>query len=228
VRNLVHVYLEWSARDRILYTKSELQKLHRNFSHPSTQNLLALLKRAKADELDATTRAVLSDIDNDYSTCQRFSSKPLRLKTTLLSGEEFSFGNELSMDLMFINGKVVLQVIDFATRFNTASFLDSHSESYGQSSDGIWDAFIDIWCSIYTECLDRLRIDSGSAFTSVKWKTLTESRGITLRISGVEAQNNHSVLGSDITAHFGASTRKSSTNCHVSALCCFFELQRNP
>jgi transposase InsO family protein len=94
------------------------------------------------------------------------------------------------MDLMLINGKVVLHVIDSATRFNAATFLDSHLESFGQSSDGIWDAFIDIWCSIYTGYPDRLRIDSGSAFTSVKWKTLIESRGITLSISGVKAHNS--------------------------------------
>jgi hypothetical protein len=99
VRNLWHVYLECSATDRILYTKSVLQKLHRNFSHPSTQNLFALLKRAKADNVDANTRAVLSDIENAFSTCQRYSSKPLRLKTSLPSGEELSFGRELSMDL---------------------------------------------------------------------------------------------------------------------------------
>jgi hypothetical protein len=94
------------------------------------------------------------------------------------------------MDMMFINGKAVLHVIDSATRFKAATFLDSHSESYGQRLDGIWDAFIDIWCSIYTGYPDRLRIDSESAFTSVKWKTLTESRGITLLISGVEAHNS--------------------------------------
>jgi hypothetical protein len=41
------------------------------------------------------------------------------------------------MDLMFINGKAVLHVIDSTNRFNAATFLDSHSESYGQSSDGI-------------------------------------------------------------------------------------------
>jgi hypothetical protein len=163
VRKLGHVYPEWSASDRFLYTKSELQKLHRNFSHPSTQNLFAFLKRAKADNLDANTRAVLRDIENTCSTCQRYSLKPLRLKTTLPSGEEKSFGSELSMDLMFINGKAVL---------------------------GISDAFIDIWCSIYTGYPNSLRIDSGSAFTSVKWKTLTESRGITLRTSGVEAHNS--------------------------------------
>jgi hypothetical protein len=94
------------------------------------------------------------------------------------------------MDMMFINGKAVLHVIDSATRFKAATFLDSHSESYGQRLDGIWDAFIDIWCSIYTGYPDRLRIDSESAFTSVKWKTLTGSRGITLLISGVEAHNS--------------------------------------
>jgi hypothetical protein len=91
VRKLGHVYLEWSATDRIIYTRSKLQKLHRNFSHPSTQNLFALLKRAKSDNLDANTRAVLSDIENACSTCQRYSSKPPRLKTTLLSGEKTFF-----------------------------------------------------------------------------------------------------------------------------------------
>jgi hypothetical protein len=34
VRKLGLVYLEWSATDRFFYTKSELQKLHRNVSHP--------------------------------------------------------------------------------------------------------------------------------------------------------------------------------------------------
>jgi hypothetical protein len=62
VGKIGHVYVEWSATDRILYTKSDLQKLHRNFSHPSTQNLFALLKRAKANNVDANTRALLSDI----------------------------------------------------------------------------------------------------------------------------------------------------------------------
>jgi hypothetical protein len=107
---------------------------------------------------------VLSDIEKACRTCQRYSSNPLRRKTTLPSGEELYFGSELSMDLMFINGKAVLHVIDSATRFNAATFIDLHSESHGQGSDGIWDAFIDIWCSIYTGYLDRFRVDSGSAF----------------------------------------------------------------
>jgi Aspartyl protease len=90
VRKFGHVDLEWSATYLILYTKSELQKLPRNFSHPSTQTLFALLKRAKSDDLDASTRAVLSDIEDVCGTCQRYGSKPLHLKTTLSSGEKLS------------------------------------------------------------------------------------------------------------------------------------------
>jgi hypothetical protein len=117
------------------------------------------------------------------------TARSLRLETTLLSGEELSFGSELSMDLMFINGKAVLHVIDSAT-IQCSNISRFAFRIVRQGSDGIWDAFIDIWCSIYTGYPDRLRIDSGSAFTSLKWKTLTESRGITLSISEVEAHNS--------------------------------------
>jgi hypothetical protein len=41
------------------------------------------------------------------------------------------------MDMMFIDGKAVLHVIDSATRLNSAILLDSHSKSYRQSSDSI-------------------------------------------------------------------------------------------
>jgi hypothetical protein len=85
VRKPRHLYFEWSATDRILYTKSELQKLHRNFSHPSTQKLFDLLRRPNADDLNASTRAVLSDIENACGNCQLNSSKPLRLQTTISS-----------------------------------------------------------------------------------------------------------------------------------------------
>ena len=39
VRKRGHVYLEWTKKDTILFTKNELVKLHRNFSHPSSDKL---------------------------------------------------------------------------------------------------------------------------------------------------------------------------------------------
>jgi hypothetical protein len=85
-----------------------------------------------------------------------------------------------------------LHVVDSATRLNAAKVLEAYSKSYGQSSDGIWDVLIDIWRTMQTGFPDRIRVDSGAAFTSSKCKALTESKGIKLRISGVES---HSSLG---------------------------------
>jgi hypothetical protein len=62
-----------------------------------------------------TREQCLALSENACSTCRRYISKPLRLKTTLPSGEELYFDSELSMDLMFINGKAVLYFINSAT-----------------------------------------------------------------------------------------------------------------
>ena len=47
VRKRGHIYLEWNKKDTILYTRQELLKLHRNFSHPSSDKLFNLLKLAR-------------------------------------------------------------------------------------------------------------------------------------------------------------------------------------
>ena len=46
-RKLGHIYMEWKRIDKILFTKRELIKIHRNFSHPSNDKLLNLLKLAR-------------------------------------------------------------------------------------------------------------------------------------------------------------------------------------
>jgi hypothetical protein len=37
IRKFGHVYLEWKATDKIMFTRHELQKMHRNMIHPSNQ-----------------------------------------------------------------------------------------------------------------------------------------------------------------------------------------------
>ena len=93
---------------------------------------------------------------------------------------------------MFLEQKAVLHVIDTATRFSSTIFLDAHGATYGQSLEGIWLAFVEAWCTLYTVLPNRLRVDQGSAFTSDRWREITTQAGIQLRISGVKA---HSSLG---------------------------------
>ena len=191
-RKYGHIYLEWGKTDNILYTKSELLKIHRGFSHPETDKLYKLLKLARPAETNSDTRELLQEIADHCDTCQRYSSPPLRFKASMPDESELVFGDELSIDLMFLDGKAVLHIIDTATRFSAATFLDSHGETYGQSVDGIWLAFCMTWCTMYTGYPNRLRTDQGSVFTSDRWRKIAESNGIQLRLSGVKA---HSSLG---------------------------------
>ena len=182
--------MEWSKSDSILFTKSELHKLHRGFSHPASDKLLILLKLARPSHVNSETRKTLEKIKEACDTCQRFGPTPVRFKVSLPTEDDIKFGEELSIDLMWLDGKAVLHIVDTATRFSAASFLDSSGQDYGQSVEGIWLSFIEIWCAMYTCYPNRLRMDQGSAFTSDRWRELASNVGIQLRLSGVTAHNS--------------------------------------
>jgi hypothetical protein len=145
---------------------------------------------------------LLQQIASACETCQKLRPKPIRFKASLPKMEDIVFGDELSIDLMFIDGQAVLHVVDTATRFSSATFLDSHNGSFGHSVEGIWLAFIETWFTLYTGYPNRLRIDAGSIFASPRWKELSNMAGITLRMSGVEAHNSPASSGKECTDHY--------------------------
>jgi hypothetical protein len=161
VRKIGHVYLKWSYEGNILFSKSELTKMHRGFYHPSGDNLLNILKRARPDDTNQETIKLLQQIASACETGQKLGPKPIRLKVSLPNMEDIVLGDELSINLMFIDGQTVLHVIDTATRFSAATFLDSHNGSFGQSGEGVWLALIETWFTLYTGYPNRLRIDAG-------------------------------------------------------------------
>lgn len=185
-----HVYLIWKKCDEILYTRPELLKLLKKFSHLASDKLFNLLKLARPWETNAETKRILDEIQNMCNTFQRISHAPIRFKVSLPSIEYLKFGDKLSLDLMLLNERAVLHVVDTATRFSAATFLDSNGESYGQSVEGLWLAFVQTWCTVYPGYPNRLRTDQGSVFTSIRWKQLTDLNGIELRIFGVQAHSS--------------------------------------
>ena len=82
VRKFGHMYLEWPA-STIMFTRAELQKLHRHFKHPSVDKLFNLLKRSKISDVDQETRRMLEDISKACETCMTFSRPPQRFRVTL-------------------------------------------------------------------------------------------------------------------------------------------------
>lgn len=103
---------------------------------------------------------------------------------------EMKFGNALSLDIQWIDGDAALHAMDTATRFCASTHLEKNVLVYGQSVEGIWAAFVESWCTLYTGFPNRRRTDVRSVFTSPRWKSLTENVGTNLQVSGDKAHNS--------------------------------------
>jgi hypothetical protein len=138
--------------------------------------------------------AILQNSSQSSETCQRLGPRPIRFNVSIPPKEDIVFGDEVSIDLMFINGKAILHIVDTAIRFSAAIHLDSNLATYGQSVEVVWVALMETWFILYTGYPNRLRVDAGSIFSSDRWKQLSDMTGIRLRISGVEAHNSLGIV----------------------------------
>lgn len=90
------------------------------------------------------------------------------------------------MDIMKLNDKPVLHIVDKGTKFGAAHFLP------GESTDDVWNAYMAMWFTPYVGHPDVITCDQGSVFTSHKWDNLLRTADISKQISGVE---HHNALG---------------------------------
>jgi len=74
-----------------------------------------------------------------------------------------NFNAELIVDIMYINKKPVLHVIDSATVFQAAKFL------YNMKATTVWKALQLCWLNIYTSSSDIIVYDADTNFTAKKF-----------------------------------------------------------
>ncbi len=141
------------------------------------------MKRARPNQVDEATRPLLEKITKAYETCQTFSALPQRFRVSL-PPSDIVFNREVALDLMWIEKKAVLHVVDIETGFNPATFLSS------QTVEAVWDAFVICWASLYIGFPMETHVDQGSAFTSVRWTNRAKEVGTDFQESVVEAHNS--------------------------------------
>ncbi len=180
-RKAGHLYLEWNYAE-VLYTRSELQKMHLHFFHPSASKLFNLVMKAKPENCTNETKALLKEISESCEVCQRFSPRQSSFQVSLPNKVTFNY--EVALDLMKITGIAILHVVDTQTNFSAATILR------GESLEDVWYAFLDCWAAIYTGYPSKMKTDQGSVFTSPRWKQITDMTGIELQLSGVESHNS--------------------------------------
>jgi hypothetical protein len=110
------------------------------------------------------------------------SKAPGRFKFTLKDDFEFNF--EIIVDVMYIDGKPVLHIVDTATAFQAARFLKD------MSAKAAWDTLKMCWIDTYLGPPDYIVHDAGKNFISTEFKQNARSLSIEVKEVPVEAHNS--------------------------------------
>ena len=181
-RDRGHLWIRWKYEDECLFTEKELTKLHYRFGHPGLKRMHEFLKRACPEKVDKDTRAMLENIQARCKECQYLAPKPYVVKVAV-PREDIVFNSEVVIDIMWIQGKHVLHVVDKATHFMAARFIPD------DSTETIWRTFLQMWVLVYLGPPDNLRHDQGTQFVSPKLQAMAAEAGISCRPVGVEGPN---------------------------------------
>lgn len=79
---------------------------------------------------------MIKEASTSFLTCKICSSSPIRFTVSLLN-EEIIFGDDISLDLMILDGKSVLHIVDTSMKLSESSLFVSHGICYGNSVEGI-------------------------------------------------------------------------------------------
>lgn len=159
-------------------TENELRRLHRRFGHPSTGRLYKLLERAGHDP----QYKLIEKLTKFCQDCQRHGKAPGRFKFTLKDDAEFN--HTVYVDVVQIDGKNVLHMVDKATSLNAAGFLKN------LSSAEAWRVFKLCWSLIYIGPPAYIAHDPGRNFIGPAFKQGAVEDGVTLSPQPVEAHNS--------------------------------------
>jgi hypothetical protein len=182
VRKRGHAYIIWSNEFATMFSRPQLERLHRHFVHPSASKLHALLRRAYPDELSADALKILQEISHACHTCQTFARKPITFQVRF--PDEVAFNQKVLLDLFWIDKRPALSVVDSGTNFRAARFLAAENIST------VWNTFLEAWSLMYVGMPGSMLTDTGSVFLSAEWKHACELGKVSLRHTGTESHNS--------------------------------------
>ncbi|KAI1004349.1 hypothetical protein K3495_g3862 [Podosphaera aphanis] len=108
--------------------------------------------------------------------------RPKRFKFTL--GKDYEFNHTIIVDIMYLDGKPVLEVVDASTSFGAAKFLSDMSTS------AVWNTLRCFWIGTYQGPPDQIVHDAGSNFASKEFRHLSQTMAISTKEVPVESHNS--------------------------------------
>lgn len=190
----VHTFLQESP---CYLTEVEIRRLHKRFGHPSVQRLQRVLERAGHD----VEQGILEHLTKFCKYCQKYGKSPGRFRFTLREDTEFNYC--IYVDIMYIEGKPLLHIVDEGTRYQNGKWLDNISARH------TWERLQECWINTYLGPPDMIVHDAGKNFVSKEFKQYAGTMGVTTKTVPVEAHNS---IG--IVERYHGSVRRAYTIIH--------------
>ena len=90
----------------------EIHYLYRRFGYLLAKKLYRVLKRSRYNDVN---RKAINYLTKYYSSCQKYGRSLGRFKFTLY--KDLNFNHLVYVDIMYINGSLVLHIINEVTRY---------------------------------------------------------------------------------------------------------------
>ena len=186
VRRFGHTFLLWDEslhsfiansfhNNPCFLTNTKLRQLHCRFKHPSAGKLHKVLERASHE----TNKKIIDNLMKYCKHCQKHGKSPSNFKFALK--EDGNFNYSIFVDIMYINGDPILHVVNEATKFQAARWLNNMSAKH------TWDTLQLCWTDVYIGSSDFITHDAGTNFVSKEFCHYATSKALTTRSVQVEA-----------------------------------------
>jgi len=141
------------------------------------------LRQSKDPQATEEARALVAEVTATCEVCQRLVRAPSRIRVALPT-QDIIFNQTVLLDLMFLDGKPVLHMVDEDTLFSAATFLQ------GETVEAVWWAYTRTWVYDYAGHPDAMHTDQGPQFVEAGWRALLHAAGTRHIESGVESHNS--------------------------------------
>ena len=131
-------------------------KLHRQFAHAPSHKLLALMADAGHPwAIDHELKDEIKALSASCCTCHLYQKAKPKAAVALPTASNFQ--EVVAMDLKFFDGKILLHMIDHATRLSACTRIPS------KRPEAIIKAFFSHWISVYGSP-NKFLSDNGGEF----------------------------------------------------------------
>ena len=158
--------------------KTVARKLHLQFSHPTSDRLIKLVKSSGIENSELIDE--IKNLDNQCDTCKRFKKKNPRPVVCLPMSTDFN--DTIAMDLKtFKNNEIyLLHMIDHCTRFSAGSVIRS------KKKEVIVNELFKHWVSVFG-APRRILTDNGGEFANSELIDMCENLNINLITTAAES-----------------------------------------